>query len=396
MKEEKLQRLLKYVQKNNPYYKDILAGLHLDMQAEVLEAYEKIPPMNKEILMKNYDRLISSEVKPDDLIWEHTSGTSGVPLKMGKTQEERSRFALKLMKWRKKHFGVEMGDNYGYFTTITEGLKYYEDRNILFMSEINLDDASFNLYYELMVSKRIRWMFSTPTVTYILMNYMKRYHKPPIETLRYIELTGEQILPAEKEAFSKFFGCPVAEQYGIREMWAIAKECKHKKLHILEDDVLLHYGKGQKTYVTALDQYAMPIIRYEVDDELVEGSTCDCDCNYTTLQILKSRALVFLHIGKDIIISPILLRICITRLIYDYKFNIEQFRFEQHNYDDVLCIVKCSNGQHSAQQISDKLTQLVNELYPLPNNFKINVKEVDSLLSFMKRGKLGYFVSYIQ
>ena len=394
MDERKIKELLQYVQMHVPYYREALKGVTLNTIEEATRAYADICIMDKRKFIENYYQMISDEINQDTLIWEHTSGTTGVPLKIGKTRQERSRLALQLMKWRREYFDISIGAPYGYFTTIDYDTKCLQDRNVLFMSEIHLDDKSFDLYYQMMNEKKIEWIFSTPSVTYILMYYMRRYNKPRIESLKYIELTGEQILPEEKEAFSAFFGCPVAEQYGIREMWAIAKECNHHHLHILEDEVDLQYGKGEKTYVTALNQHAMPVIRYEVEDELVDGPICNCGSSYRTIEILKSRALVLLHIGKEIVISPILLRICITKMIHEMGFDIEQFRFIQENYDEVVCLIKCGN-LYSMSEISEKLTELVSELYPLPTTFRIKMQRVETLIPYMNNGKLGYFISYI-
>ena len=390
---KKLLGLLRYVQQYVPFYRTALNGVAIETEADAVAAFHRLPIMTKEAMMENYNEMFSCKVDPTDLLWEHTSGTTGIALRIGKSHKERTTMALELMKWRKAHFGIEFNEMYGYFTTIPQGEKYKFDRNVLFMSEINLDDDSLELYYELMVSSQIKWMFSTPAVTYVLMNYMKKNKKAPITSLRYIELTGEQILKDEKEVLSTFFGCTVAEQYGIREIWAIAKECKNGNLHVFEDQLIMEI-QHKKMYVTSLELFSMPIIRYQVDDIIEYGSTCDCGCNKPTIRILQSRALLFLYVGREFPISPILLRICITKLIYEYKFPIEQYRFEQYDYNGVTCYIKC-NGSVSESNVAVLLKTMLVELYPLPSWFEITVKKVDSLMEYMKRGKLGYFVSYI-
>jgi len=393
-KNEKLLYLLQYVKEHNPYYKNTLANEQLVTVEDAINCLANMKPINKDILLNHYEELISDEINPDDLLWEYTSGTTGKPLKIGKTVKERSEAAFKLMKWRKKHFGVQLAENYAYFTTIAKDKKYVIDRNILFMSEINLDDESFDLYYELMVEKKVKWMFSTPSVTYLLMNYLKRNNKE-IPSLRYIELTGEQMLPEEKAKFSEFFKCNVAEQYGIRELWAIAKECKEGQLHLLENDILLENCGSKGIYVTALNQYAMPIIKYYVEDEIEEGPACICGCSYKTIKIKKSRALEFLFIGKDRVISPILLRICLTRIKNQYGINIGQFQYIQDEYDGVKCYIQYDDN-YSVEEIKEKLVEAINQLYPLPEGFNVTVIKVDSLLPAMKRGKLGYFISHLK
>ena len=393
-KNEKLLYLLQYVKQHNPYYSKLLENRQLDTFDDAIRCLADMEPIKKDILLNHYNELISDEINSDELLWEYTSGTTGNPLKVGKTVKERSNAAFNLMKWRNKYFGVKMTENYAYFTTVSEGKKYIIDRNILFMSEINLDDESFDLYYDLMIEREVKWMFSTPSVTYLLMNYLKR-NKKEIPSLKYIELTGEQMLPEEKAKFTEFFKCNVAEQYGIRELWAIAKECNKGQLHLLENDVWLENCGEKGIYVTALNQYAMPIIKYYVEDEIEEGPVCTCGCSYKTIRIKKSRALEFLYVGKDRVISPILLRICLTRIKNQYGINIVQFQYIQDEYDGVKCYVQYDDDC-STDEIREKLVEAINQLYPLPDSFDVKVIKVDSLVTAMKRGKLGYFISHLK
>ena len=159
MDERKIKELLQYVQMHVPYYREALKGVTLNTIEEATRAYADICIMDKRKFIENYYQMISDEINQDTLIWEHTSGTTGVPLKIGKTRQERSRLALQLMKWRREYFDISIGAPYGYFTTIDYDTKCLQDRNVLFMSEIHLDDKSFDLYYQMMNEKKNRMDF---------------------------------------------------------------------------------------------------------------------------------------------------------------------------------------------------------------------------------------------
>lgn len=388
----KLCDLIKYAYDNVPYYtKTIREDVIEDMYSN-LNAIENIPYINKQRIRDNYDQFFSKEINSSNLIWEYTSGTSGTPLRVGKTQSERTRKAINLMKWRKDNFQISIGDKYAFFTSIGTEKKVIIDKNVIYLSEIYLDDNTLFMYYNIMKNKNIKWIYSTPAVTYVLMNFMLRYNLSPIESVKYIELSGEQILKEEKIRLGNFFRCRVAEQYGTIELWSIAQECSHGKLHVMENDVYLEIIDGE-SYITALGQYAFPIIRYNVDDELEYDTPCECGLCSKTIKIIKSRSKEFLYIGKDTILSPILLNVAINKLMDNPNIRIEQFIYIQHSYDSLTCYIVYTNSNYSVEIIKELLLIHLNKFYKIPDSFNFEVVRLESLIQLMKKGKLGYFKS---
>jgi phenylacetate-CoA ligase len=356
-------------------------------------ALSNIPYVDKMQIREHYNDMFSHRVDLETLEWEYTSGTTGTPLRIGKTLEERTRLALDIMRWRKANFDIDLSAFYAFFTSMGVDIKSKIAKNVLYLSEIHLDDESLHAHYLLMQKYQVKWMYSTPAVTYVFMNFMKRHQLPQIASLSYIELSGEQLLCEEKIRLGAFFGCRVAEQYGTIELWSVAQECQHGKLHVMERNVVLEI-LGGRSYITALDLYAMPIIRFHVDDDLEFDTPCDCGVNTKTIRITKSRSKLFLYVGKDIIISPILLNISVNYWLIDHHhIKIEQFLYVQRDYNSLTCYLQFSDESFSLEQIQNLLIRKLLELYPFPESFRIEVLRVDSLIPFMIRGKLGYFKS---
>jgi len=395
----KLLNLMRHVSEHVPYYKTLFYDKDIKFESieDVESNYKSIPMLTKQILSENIEELISNKICQSDIVWEYTSGTSGTPLKIGKTSTERMNSATSLWKWRKTYFNISPSYPYVYFTSLSNGLKYLIEHNITYLSEIHLEDNDLDIYYNILVKQKIKWIAGSPSVLFILLNYMKDFKKEPISTLEYIELTGEQILKEEKGKIADFFKCNVAEQYGTREVWAIAKECNHGKFHIMENDVLLELNQNNGILVTSLNLYSIPIIRYYIDDVLEYDSLCDCGCNSKTIKIIKSRSLEFLHVGKTKVISPILLRISINSVIQKYGVDIKQFQYIQEDYNILRCYLSYRklNGIDCAI-IEKMLRKEINEFYKLPDDFVLEVIDYGSLNSKIRKGKLNYFLSMIE
>lgn len=391
---EKLYKLLRHAYDNVPYYQRVFEENKIEEVLNNKEIISEFPYLNKPIIRENSAEMFAKDVDMNNIIWEYTSGTSGTPLKIGKLQSERTKNALQLMKWRKKNFDVNISDKYAFFTTFSVKEKVRVVRNAYYLSEIHLDDETLLMYYNIMVENEVRWMYSTPAVTYVFMNFMNRFNLPRIESIIYIELSGERVLREEKDRFSKFFGCTVAEQYGTIELWSVAQECKHGKLHIMEDSVFFEINEDG-AFITALDVYSMPIIRYHVDDDLEFDTPCTCGADTQTIRIIKSRSKEFLFVGEDVFLSPIMLNIAINKIMDNYDIGIMQFQYIQHEYDSLHCYIVYSNDDYSSEQIHDILFEQLKQLYPFPTFFKLGIVRMNSLIGKMKRGKLGYFKSEI-
>ena len=392
--DQKLKNIVDYAYNNVPYYKDVIKP---DNYKKFMENgnINYLPIMTRSDVSHNYEKMFSDGVVHSNLVWESTSGTSGIPLKIGKSNFERSKMALRLIKWRRNNFGIGLADNYAYFITIDMDIKFIHSNNVFYFSEIHLDDKSLELYYQTMIENNITWIYCTPSVINVFKDFMVRNKLQPILSLMYIELTGEYLSLAEKKVLSDFFNCRVAVQYGITEVWSVAQECKCGKLHLMEEDIFLEIGKGV-IYVTSLESFLMPFIRYEVDDELIFGEACSCCSAYRTIEILKSRTQEYLYLGKDIRLSPILLRISINDLVSkNQAIGISQYQFIQYDINSIYCYVSYSNESWTDKEISALLYHEINRLYELPTNFQINIEKVLDFRERMSHGKIGYFLSKI-
>jgi phenylacetate-CoA ligase len=126
--------------------------------------------------------------------------------------------------------------------------------------------------------------------------------------LRALCLHSEPVSADERAHFEAVFGCPVRTNYYCNEVWAIAAECEHGRLHEFSDNVVLELldengepvpdGTPGEVVVTGLSNYVQPFIRYRLGDVAVRsaGAACPCGRALPVLERIEGRSDdVFVH-----------------------------------------------------------------------------------------------------
>ena len=93
--------------------------------------------------------------------------------------------------------------------------------------------------------------------------------------LRLVVLTADEVQSEERAAAQAAFGCPVASEYGSREVGLIAHHCPHGRMHIISphlyveithENSRLPAGQLGDVTCTNLNTRAQPLIRYSLGD----------------------------------------------------------------------------------------------------------------------------------
>jgi phenylacetate-CoA ligase len=85
--------------------------------------------------------------------------------------------------------------------------------------------------------------------------------------------SAETLSPDLRRQIEAAFGCGVFDRYGSRETGLMASECERHNMHINAESVLVEVvGAGEfgprtgRLIVTDLENYGMPLVRYEIGD----------------------------------------------------------------------------------------------------------------------------------
>ena len=159
-------------------------------------------------------------------------------------------------------------------------------------------DAYFQGLLETLAGCPERILVADPVYLGALARYMKRAGATLPGTAAIIT-TYELLTGSLKDLLREVFDCEVHVQYGASELNDIANECRHHRLHLRVDTVLVEAirdgrpaGDGEigRAILTDLYNTNMPFIRYDIGDVVTLGSgPCDCGRNSDTIDSIQGR-----------------------------------------------------------------------------------------------------------
>jgi len=110
-------------------------------------------------------------------------------------------------------------------------------------------------------------------------------------------LGGEQLTGAQRASIIAAFGCALRNNYGASEFYSMAWECRHGRLHLNDDWLVLEpvdrqlrpvrAGEpGQAALLTNLANRVQPLLRYRLDDSVrLDVEPCPCGCAFPVIEI---------------------------------------------------------------------------------------------------------------
>lgn len=301
--------MAKYAYEKCEFYKKVRDDCRIKEGDKL--CWEDIPIVNK-TMIQTYNRNILSEdylVKQykNELISISTSGTTGTCLDVKWNVEDANRSLSSLWLSRYSNIKIKPHDKYCYFFS-----SRFADWKIERFSRINeyslgiysgnLTMEDFPEIYNTIVKFSPKWMILQPSMAALLCEAISKFSLPLLPELKYVELTGEIVMPELKKKIEEMFSCEVRIQYGSNEVFSIAYECEKGKLHCFESNVYVEVldektmkntedGVEGDIYVTSLNNYAMPFIRYQLGDvgKIYHNYRCKCGKKGTIIYLSSTR-----------------------------------------------------------------------------------------------------------
>lgn len=228
-----------------------------------------------------------------------TSGSSGAPVTVWKTELEQlywNAFTLRDAHWQGYDFS-------GCFAAIRHDRSRHPERTE--PAEKSLPDwgPPISIVYQTgparlidvraTVLEQVAWLerarpdvlLSFPSVLGALARHcLDKGVRLPF--LRQLRSSGE-FLPLETRALCRdAFGLEIADMYSAVEAGYLALQCPHGRYHLQSESALIEVlrpddepcrvGETGRVVVTALHNFAMPLIRYEIGDYAEIGEACPC------------------------------------------------------------------------------------------------------------------------
>jgi len=412
---EKLINMVKYTGKNNVYYKNLFSSAGIicdDIKTE--NDFLCIPTSNKDSYQENYSFVVSEpySIYPhiDKLITRNTSGSSGKCLKVYWDRNDDIKSMFPIWVWRYKQYGISVTSKLvSFFTTTyklnrlieTDDIWYNETKKILSLCKINLNNDKIAKYYHEIYSFSPEWMQLQPSIAIILGEYINENKMKPLNSLKYIELTGEYLTSNSYKLIKKFFDVKLTNNYGCIETNYISIECEYNNMHIndknvyveiLNNEIPIEKGEEGDIYVSSLNNHAMPFIRYKTGDRgfIKKENDCLCGNKSPILVISSGRISEYILLKNGNKINNYIFLYTIEH-INEYMGNpIKQFKIIQTQIEEFE--VYLSLKDHFAnwkEAVKNAFLQNIKEESIKNCNWKFIF--VDKIYPAVNTGKLSFF-----
>ena len=308
--QEEVLKLVDFARKHSPYYHQLYLGHDVDS----LTGFAKLPTVNKQLMMDNFDDLntvglhlkdvmeyaVGKELCKDYLgyyqdkyvvgLSSGTSGNKGLYLTSRELTQRapavflaRGGLPLRLLPFRIL-FMLRVFSQ-GFNDIAAPGIK------LKYMSTMKPPQVLINAANDI----NANILMAPPSLLRLLAPLAGGLKQRPRWVVSYAEVLEQE----EKARLSAAFGCPVVEIYQTSE-GQIGSACSHGTLHINEDlvyvELLDSEGRasqlGEKSHrmlVTNLVNRAQPLIRYEMNDILELGGPCPCGSAFRTIARIVGR-----------------------------------------------------------------------------------------------------------
>lgn len=213
--------------------------------------------------------------------------------------------------------------------------------------------------------------------------------------MRSIFTGGETLDPYTRRLVENTFEAEIFDGYGANEVGVVSIECaKHCGYHILEDFVVCEIlrdgeqaavGEEGEITVTNLTNYAMPFIRYNLEDQgSLIGDQCSCDNSFPLMKISQGRKSDVVRLPDGRVVSALAVYCGLP-----FISGIKQFQVVQERLDKFT--VKITKEITFTNRTFKKIRQMLRSIL---GDVEIDVVAVDNIQS-EKSGKFKPFTSKV-
>lgn len=401
---DRLKRLLMYVWENNKFYHEYIAqaGLTPEMITSP-EEFAKIPLLSKECIRRNTQAMISRGYDVGALMKFKTGGSTGKSLEIYLTEdcsERRNSCARRHDRWAGWNPGEPVGAVWGnpeLPNDIKSRLRDWFLSPFIYLDTMNVTEASVRAF-------AAEWERVKPTLLYghahsifVLAEFVRDLRLSSIKP-KGILSTSMMLMPHERRTIESVFGIKVTDRYGCEEVSLIASECeKHEGMHLNIEHLYVEFlredgspaasGEPGQIVVTDLMNWAMPFIRYQVEDVGVPTDRrCSCGRGLPMMESVTGRVADFL-VKKDgaRVAGVSLIENTLTRFP-----GLNQMQIVQHDYD---CFeVRLVQGVGYSEQVGFDLRAYFMQIFG--QDIKVDLKIVHQILP-EKSGKFRFSICKI-
>ena len=296
--------ILRNAAQHSPYYAEIFQNNKWDPN-KAEEYWEQWPILTQELLQKNRDRILSTRVRPADMVLDATGGSSGL-VKTFYHSKDYASYSLSSAYHTDSIAGWIPGRKTAYLWAAPSDTKKHlglipkfkgKLQNIRLYDSFDMGDEKIEAYHRDLTSYRPEVIIAYAGSIYQMARYLREKNIRPQYPARGIVTSAETLTIEMRETIESVFGKIIFNRYGCRETGLVAFECEaHKGLHVDFPGNLIEICKHNTTtevweeegdiLITTLTQKDFPLIRYQVGDLAVQTQR-KCSCGRTSRLLAK-------------------------------------------------------------------------------------------------------------
>ena len=398
LQNKKLRTLIRHAYDNVPYYHRIFSQRGITPESiKTKDDLEKIPVLTKDDIRKNLPDLIAGNIRTSDMIESHSSGSTGEPLKYYIDKRSYSAgWAQTFRCW--SWAGFQLGDPYVKISLNprTSMVKKIQDRLLQtkYVYAMGITDTTIAQEMEKIREFNPKIIRNYASHMYTMAKLMEKndiqYQGATVTT------TGSMLFPQYRKVIEKQFDCKVFDAYG-GESTAVSFECEeHNGYHISDEDVIVEFLKEGEHVIpdergrivfTNLDNFAMPVIRYDIKDiGTYSDEPCPCGRGLSLMTSVEGR-------DSDIIMTPsgdfIVVEFFV--ILFEYMAGVDQFQVIQDSIDH-LTIKIIKNEQFTDNELQHIRNEIRKRAGP---DVRLTIEFVHDIPLYGREGKRRLVLSNV-
>ena len=402
LQQKKLQKLIKHSYKTVLFYKNRFqqAGIVPD-DIQSISDLTAIPLLTREDIQEHYHQLVSTKADLTKCYRGSSSGSTGKPVvylhdKICSSAGDAARyFGWGLAGW---NFGSSHMTIWGNPACVnTDWKKPASVLKSFLFNETKLaaykltDKTHFKKAVQLIKKGNFEYIYGYTNAIFLIANYAVEQNLQ-LPAIKGVFTTAENLMGYQRTIIEKALG-PVYDFYGCGEINGIAFQCRKRDgYHLIDPHVIVEYGNimdgfgNQELIITDLDNYAMPLIRYQNGDMGIPDDSRICDCGLGFSKISKVSGRV-----SDIVKTPdggifTVPSFFGSRLLKQIK-GLVRYQSELVNHYQLIINIQTNDAFNHEQE--DKIKEALNEYIPVSLKWKI--KYTDEI-KVSENGKFKIFI----
>ena len=348
----RLRKMLRYAERV-PWWGERLRQADLSSRTmTALADIERLPPTSKFSFPAELSRgvLLARRLNPERIAMRRTSGTTGAPFSWGMDKNEllveTNAYFFRALRWFAP--SIRRVRRAPLMATFIFGAYGVPQIQFHWNPAGEHAEADFQRIVDVIREKKLKVFFTYPTN--ILLFAKKVAETGQTLPLELVVTVGQKLDDESRDLVERYLGCPVFCVYGAREFGLNAAECPLRKhwyhinserlyVEITDEKTGARLPEGQEGRITmtSLDNRAMPLFRYQLDDrgKLLKGP-CPCGRTLPLLEV-RGKDMHFIRLQGGKLIPFRHINIAIHFNFFD---EIEYYQIIQSSLDGLIVRLK--------------------------------------------------------